>query len=332
MHKSVIIFFSLLIILVPVGSSLNISNATAIADYDKEQSKMDLDLSNDHYYVFPQNNNLLQKIKCNNINVNVNGLELDVFPHFLSEDIATEAQDTNTDASSFAGNNGDGSTINDFEFICINNNNNTATNNNNTNIGNGNISIPPAEEFANLNVIKNVDCISEGGTPDDDAVCDYVLENILPSNYQMIVTGIEANSIPSEFPGSSTGTSVQLGAGVEGYILTEELANTEQLEADLEASVLFTSTSVDPGSDCVAFIDQEGVFQNANASISAGQSQTCSITNTISVGGGTVPTLAQNTQDSAELTALEKQPEGSEALTVMEKLTKLKTQWLSQLP
>ena len=53
---------------------------------------------------------------------------------------------------------------------------------------------------------------------------------------------------------------------------------------------------------------------------------------TISVGGGTVPTLAQNTQDSAELTALEKQPEGSEALTVMEKLTKLKTQWLSQLP
>ncbi|HET8792838.1 MAG TPA: hypothetical protein VFM31_03510, partial [Nitrososphaeraceae archaeon] len=263
MHKSVIIFFSLLIILVPVGSSLNISNATAIADYDKEQSKMDLDLSNDHYYVFPQNNNSLQKIKCNNINVNVNGLELDVFPHFLSEDIATEAQDTNTDASSFAGNNGDGSTNNDFEFICINNNNNTATNNNNTNIGNGNISIPPAEEFANLNVIKNVNCISEGGMPDDDAVCDYVLENILPSNYQMIVTGLGANAIPSEFPGSSTGTSVQLGAGVEGYILTEELANTEQLEADLEASVLFTSTSVDPGSDCVAFIDQEGIFQNA---------------------------------------------------------------------
>ena len=100
-------------------------------------------------------------------------------------------------------------------------------------------------------MIKNVDCISEGGTPDDDdAVCDYVLENILPSNYQMIVTGIEANSIPSEFPGSSTGTNVQLEAGVEGYILTEELANTEELKADLEDSVLFTSTSVDPGSDC----------------------------------------------------------------------------------
>jgi hypothetical protein len=181
-------------------------------------------------------------------------------------------------------------------------------------------------------VIKNVDCISEGGTPDDDAVCDYVLENILPSNYQMIVTGIEADAIPSEFPGSSTGTNVQLRAGVEGYILTEELANTGQLEANLTASVLFTSTSVDPGSDCGAFIDQEGIFQNANASISAGQSETCSITNTISVGGGTVPTLAQNTQDSAELTALEKQPEGSEALTVMEKLTKLKTQWLSQFP
>ncbi|HJT83430.1 MAG TPA: hypothetical protein VJ697_03015 [Nitrososphaeraceae archaeon] len=108
-------------------------------------------------------------------------------------------------------------------------------------------------------MIKNVDCISEGGTPDDDdAVCDYVLENILPSNYQMIVTGIEADANPSEFPSSSTGTNVQLGAGVEGCIPTKELANTEQLKADLEDSVLFTSTSVDPGSDCGAFTNQEG--------------------------------------------------------------------------
>jgi hypothetical protein len=70
----------------------------------------------------------VSSLKCNNINVNVNGLELDVFPSFLGggEGLAAETQDANTDASSFAGNgpNG-GSEINDFRFICINNNNNT---------------------------------------------------------------------------------------------------------------------------------------------------------------------------------------------------------------
>jgi hypothetical protein len=70
----------------------------------------------------------VQSLKCTNINVNVNGLELDVFPPFLGGgDIAAEAAEPSTDASSFAGS-GDsdgGSVINDFRFICINNNNNT---------------------------------------------------------------------------------------------------------------------------------------------------------------------------------------------------------------
>jgi hypothetical protein len=191
------------VILLPVGSSMNISNANAIAD---------LDLSNDHFYLFPQKSDLLQKLNCNNINVNINGLELGVFPSFLADNsrLAAEAVEDNTDPSSTSvnGNNG-ASEINDFRFICVNNNNNTVIE-----TGNGTVPTPP-EELANLNVIKNVDCISEGGRPDDDAVCDYVLENILPSNYQMIVTGIGTNAIPSEFPGSSTGTNVQLGDEVE---------------------------------------------------------------------------------------------------------------------
>jgi hypothetical protein len=67
----------------------------------------------------------VQSLKCNNINVNVNGLELSVLPPFLGGgEIAAESAELNTDASSFAGN-GDGSEINDFRFICINNNNNT---------------------------------------------------------------------------------------------------------------------------------------------------------------------------------------------------------------
>ena len=61
--------------------------------------------------------------------MNVNGLELNVFPPFLADSgLAAEAQDGNTDASSFAGNNG-ALEFNDFRFICINNNNNTVVKN-----------------------------------------------------------------------------------------------------------------------------------------------------------------------------------------------------------
>lgn len=73
----------------------------------------------------------VQSLKCNNINVNVNGLELDVFPSLLDGEGVAEAAEGQTDANSFANNNGgsnSGSTINDFRFICINNNNNTVIN------------------------------------------------------------------------------------------------------------------------------------------------------------------------------------------------------------
>ena len=49
----------------------------------------------------------------------------DVFPPFLGGEVAAEAVESNTDASFFVDNNGDGSQINDFRFICINNNINT---------------------------------------------------------------------------------------------------------------------------------------------------------------------------------------------------------------
>ena len=88
----------------------------------------------DPYYGMDKDNKKVDKkqvsvssLKCNNINVNVNGLTLDVFPPFLGGgDIAAEAVEPSTDASSFAGSGGnDKSEFNDFRFICINNNNNT---------------------------------------------------------------------------------------------------------------------------------------------------------------------------------------------------------------
>src|SRR5215208_6309118 len=75
----------------------------------------------------------VKAIKCNNVNVNVNGLELNVLPPVLSGLIGSEAQASDEgerDASSYGSGSGgyDGEksrSDGDFKFICINNNNNT---------------------------------------------------------------------------------------------------------------------------------------------------------------------------------------------------------------
>ena len=94
-----------------------------MADYIEDKYQP---YAKDNDFLKSQNSNFLKKIKRNNINVNVNGLELDVYPPFLANNdgLAAEAVEDNIDSNSFA-NNGDstGSKINDFRFICINNNN-----------------------------------------------------------------------------------------------------------------------------------------------------------------------------------------------------------------
>src|SRR5215213_11094902 len=72
----------------------------------------------------------VKSIKCNNVNVNVNGLELNGLPPFLNNLLASDGQDGYGDASSYGsgsyGNVGQsGYDNNSFKFVCINNNNNT---------------------------------------------------------------------------------------------------------------------------------------------------------------------------------------------------------------
>ncbi|HJT85417.1 MAG TPA: hypothetical protein VJ697_13135, partial [Nitrososphaeraceae archaeon] len=114
-HKSIIIFFILLVILLPLGTSnMNISNANAIADFDNKEDRKQQ----------------VSSLDCSNYNVNVNGLELDVLPPFLADNsgLTTEAAGTvdgNTDPSSVvSGNNGETSEIKDFRVICSSYNDN----------------------------------------------------------------------------------------------------------------------------------------------------------------------------------------------------------------
>ena len=75
MHKSAIIFLlGFMVILLPFGPS-NISNANAIAEdeyYADQYENYAMDMANDNYYK-SQGSDFIKKIKCNNINANLNG-------------------------------------------------------------------------------------------------------------------------------------------------------------------------------------------------------------------------------------------------------------------
>ena len=97
--------------------------------YDDKQS-----YGKDHSYDKSKDSVIVKKIKCNNINVNLNGLEIDALPTAL-DGLATEAQadEGEIGASSFGsggGSNGGGPSGSDSDsrFVCINNNDNTAEN------------------------------------------------------------------------------------------------------------------------------------------------------------------------------------------------------------
>lgn len=84
-----------------------------------------LEINNNFKTSFGKDSN----VKCNNINVNVNGFELSILPQELTT-LATEGQEDDepqTGISFFGGGNKNGpsgSDNNGFVFVCINNNNN----------------------------------------------------------------------------------------------------------------------------------------------------------------------------------------------------------------
>lgn len=66
----------------------------------------------------------VKSIKCNNVNVNVNGLELNVLPPSL-DSLLSSGDEGERGAASYGSGGQSGYDNNSFKFICINNNNNT---------------------------------------------------------------------------------------------------------------------------------------------------------------------------------------------------------------
>ena len=123
-----------MVILLPFGPS-NISNANAIAEdeyYVDQYENYAMDMANDNYYK-SQGSDFIKKIKCNNINVNVNGFNGATLPTALSALATDEAQaaDEGEVGASTLGNGGgsDGGgrpsgSDSDSRFVCIDNNDN----------------------------------------------------------------------------------------------------------------------------------------------------------------------------------------------------------------
>lgn len=153
---------------------------------------------------------------------------------------------------------------------------------------------PPPEEPGKLTVSKEVLCDSNNGSPSDDAVCTFAINSVNfpdPEDYPITVTGNDPD--PTDFPGSFTGTPVAIGPGA--YDINEDLASTAALQAELGATSVITTT--DGVGDCTPNFGPNQNFLSASGTMTSGGSQGCTLLNTVTINGGTVPAGGQKSKD-----------------------------------
>jgi hypothetical protein len=268
----------------------------------------------------------ISKINCINNNVNINGNNVGDI-NIGSKGVTAAAEGYLGAYSSGngyygKGYNGGDDNKKDKGIDCIINNNNT-----NTNIGDGN---QTPEQRATLDVTKLVTCQEA----DDSALvpsiqqisadCDQLLFVITEDQFNITVTDTNVN--PSEFVGSETGQSVTLDAGP--FTVTETPDDSVAADVAILDDIQIDVTGPFPSftGDCT----QTGAASfSSTGDIVAGGQETCNIVNNfvieeeeeeeLTASTTDSPITAQGTTDSSELTALEK-------------ITKLKQQWLDLLP
>jgi hypothetical protein len=209
----------------------------------------------------------IKKIKCNNINLNINNGQ------------SGTGNDSNGNTTSGNGNTTDGfKKINrdGFTFICINNNENARQGERPTPTEPP--TEPPVEELATLKVSKAIPCFTNGPDPRFFEICDSIHAAISPDLFDISVSG--NNPDPSSpFSGSSAGTDVTLGPG--NYQISETAdssVNTiiNNLEST-EGAVISDFESIFNG-DCTKQGDHF-----ATGTITEGETKHCVINNGFTV-------------------------------------------------
>jgi hypothetical protein len=297
----------------------------------------------------------INKLKCINNNVNINGNNTGSINVGNS---GRSASSPGTDegylgVGSLGGNGEDGydngyNKQKDKGFSCIinNNNNNTIVTVNATDDGDN-----VAEPTATLAVTKTTRCNPIPVASPAADYCNTLETNISPDDFNIVVTGNDPD--PDEFPGSNTppGVIVTLGAG--GYQVTEELP----IVPPPPNGVTVSRTTTFAG-NCVDVAPSDPGSIVAAGTIEAGEEQTCDIDNLYearaTAGGltssnintdtsafdintaGDMATSDINTGDIAPSFSspptIAQGVENSAGLTSLEKITKLKQQWLDLLP
>jgi hypothetical protein len=112
----------------------------------------------------------------------------------------------------------------------------------------------PRPETATLNVCKEVVNVDNADAVPSDFILRFDRGN---------------NPIPDEFPGNADCTEVTIGPGE--YVIAEEEFNRDLAVIDRSAS-----------GDCVSTVGIDS--PTATGTITAGETQTCTITNTVSIG------------------------------------------------
>ena len=140
------------------------------------------------------------------------------------------------------------------------------------------------EQQATVTVTKIVRCDSSLGIPSDDSVCQFVLENVDPNQFDLIVTGNNPNM--TSFQGSANGTDISLDPG--NYTVSESSFDTMDIRNQLGETAIVT-ISTDSNGDCLSQFNQVDTFQEAKGTISNNESQSCEIINTIDVSQGASP-------------------------------------------
>lgn len=215
----------------------------------------------------------IQKLKCVNSNLNLNGIDINQIP---TDDLATAeaANEGGADATGAQNGNGWGDKIN-FERnlvnVCVNINDNQQ------------IKISgPAPEPSTLTVIKHVSCedLTISGTDvsvqQEIDLCAALLGLVTADQYLIDVIGNHPK--PAQFGGSETGTAVKLGPGNYQVkeLVTESVVNEVGLFKQQNPNIDVILSAPTLSGDCL-------VGSAGNGIIGEGESQTCNIENQFTI-------------------------------------------------
>ena len=277
-------------------------NALAFSDYGYQTDQYENyanDMANDNYYK-SQSSDFIKKIKCNNINSNFNGVVANIG---TNDPLGLGAASLQDDASSNWLGNGQANNGN-FDLDCINNNNNNAGGQG----GNGTGSQGPRgpvgpEGPAGPSTITTTNIYTIVGEPDNE-----IFTNDFGSSVAVCDLGDTALS------GSFVTTFVG-GLGTNPAIVSSKPLDNE---TGWNATALQnTSGQGTVTADVVCFDNPPAHVEMAALDVSTFQQPEDAVI--MSQGIPNSPKISQVKGDSPDLTA-------------MEKITKLKTQWLDLLP